>query len=127
MSIKTLAAILLVGQFISVGFMVAVIKRQYELFKSRTYPELRKIRMALFCLSVVIISGNLIPATVSVLTVLDTVKRSTSHVNRLGLAYSLSNTLTLAASAIAIYSVYWLAAKILIIVEHDKEEALHNK
>ena len=127
MNIKTLAAIVLVGQFTSVVLMGFVIKRQLDLFKYSIEKEVRVFRRILFLLALVAFTGHLIPMTISILTLTGGITRSVQTINFAGMIYSITNTLVATASAILIASLYRLAKATAIIVEEDKVEALKKK
>ncbi len=124
MDIRVLAIVLLIGHLISAGFMVSVIRRQVGLFKMPVQKDVAKIRKFLFALAIGVLLGNFIPIIIDLLTIFNTVKRSTNHVNIVGIAYSLSNALVFALSALLIWLMYRMAASIVLITEHDKSVAL---
>ena len=126
MNIRTLSAVLLVGQILSVGFIFRVLQLQYGLFKTRIQSDLLLVRRTLFFLALVILLGNVIPLMLDIFTVFDNLRRGVSTVNLAGIFYTISNTLTLTVSAILIWQLYRMAAKVLIVVEHDKDVALED-
>jgi hypothetical protein len=127
MDIKVLAAVVLVGQSISFILMATVLMKQLSLFKLYIEPELKRFRLALFLLALVIFLGNIVPTTISVLTLTDTVTRSVHHINLVGMFYSMTNTLVATFSSILIWLMYRLAKKTATLVEHDKAVASKAK
>lgn len=124
MEIKTLAWCLLAGQLGSAIFMGVVIHRQIGLFGLLIQADIVWFRRVLFVLALVIFLGNMIPLVVDILTVMDLVKRSASHINTVGLYYTASNTLVAFFSSVLIWLLYRLAARTVLIVEQAKEDAL---
>ena len=127
MSIKLLAAIVLGGQLTSVVLMGFVIRRQLELFKFPIEKEVRLFRRILFMLALVAFLGNLVPTTISILTLTGHITRSTQTVNAASAIYSITNTLVASTSAMLIASLYRLAKATAVIVEEDKVKALNKK
>ena len=127
MSIKLLAAIVLGGQLTSVILMGFVIRRQLELFKLSIEKEVRTFRKILFLLALVAFLGNLVPTTISILTLTGHITRSTQTVNAASAIYSITNTLVASTSAMLIASLYRLAKATAVIVEEDKVKALNKK
>lgn len=127
MSIKLLAAIVLGGQLTSVILMGFVIRRQLELFKFPIEKEVRLFRRILFMLALVAFLGNLVPTTISILTLTGHITRSTQTVNAASAIYSITNTLVASTSAMLIASLYRLAKATAVIVEEDKVKALNKK
>lgn len=125
MDIKTLAKILLIGHVVSASFMFFVLKKQLALFKLNIEPELVKFRKVLFGLSLAVFLGNFIPIVIDVLTIVSKVTRS--QPSTIGIYYAFSNCIFSILSAILIWTMYRLASKIAVIVEHDKEVALKKK
>lgn len=127
MDLKLLSGLLLVAQIASLIFIVLVLIRQYSLFKTHIQEDLVVVRRTLFWLALVIFAGNIISLTLNVLTVTGMVGRSVEQINLVGVAYSVSNTLTLLFSALLIWLLYRMAQKVLVIVEHAKDVALDAK
>lgn len=120
MQIKTFALLLLLGRVISVIFTVLVLKRQLFLFKLKVLPELKKIRVVLFCLGLGAFLTNLIPIAIDILTLEVDIERSTSQVNSIGVAYASNACLSNILLSIFIWTLYVLAAKTVILTERDK-------
>ncbi len=126
MDIRILAVLLVTGHLASAFFISRVLILQIPLFKARRYPELKWFRRILFTLALAIFIGNFIPILIDGLTIVDFVHRSTKHVNSVGVAYSISNALVFSLSALLIWFLYRLAARTLIIVDHDRSVALEE-
>lgn len=106
--IKTLAILLLFGQFISVGFIVMVLWKQWKLLKLPVEPpskELNNFRKLLFSLSAIILAGNVIPITTNVLTLFVETQRP-AHVHFVSILYGVSVSVTAAVSAFTIWLLY---------------------
>lgn len=127
MNIKTLAAIVLVGQLTSVVLMGFVIRRQLELFKYAIDSEVKMFRRILFMLALVAFIGHLVPTAISIGTLTNHITRSVQTINFFGMIYSITNTTVATASAILISSLYRLAKATAVIVEEDKVIALNKK
>ena len=127
MNIRTLAAIVLIGQSVSFFLMAAVLKKQLALFKLYIEPELKSFRLVLFLLALVIFLGNIIPTSISILTLTRTVTRSVDTINFVGMIYSMSNTLVASFSSVLIWTMYRLAKKTATLVEKNTEIALKKK
>lgn len=126
MDIRVLATVLLIGHLISAVFMAIVLVRQVRLFRLRAQDGLVWFRRILFVLALGIFFGNFIPIFIDALTIFNIVTRSTNRVNTIGIAYSVSNALVFALSALLIWILYRMAATTILIVEHDKEVALED-
>lgn len=121
LDIQTIALILLIARVISVVFIISVLLQQIKLFGKpidfEAVPYLTKlqrksvyrIRTVLFCLSVVILLGNLVPVVIDYITLFgDSLGRPTS-LRPISIAYGFSNALTAMFSAIMIWTLYKLA------------------
>lgn len=121
LDIQTIALFLLIARVISVAFIVSVLIRQAKLFgKSIDFsviPYLTKlqrksvyrIRTVLFCLSVVILAGNLVPIIIDYITLVGDDLGRPSSLRVISIAYAFSNALTAMFSAIMIWTLYKLA------------------
>jgi hypothetical protein len=110
LSIKELAALLLIGHFSSMLFIIRVLYRQFRLFKIRTTVELNHFRKVLFTLSIVIMIGNVIPISIDILTLFINLGRPT-HIRLISVLYALSNAVVEFASAYLVWKLYQLAAR----------------
>lgn len=106
MDIKVYAAILLIVRIASMILMGAVLKRQLQLFKMPIDKEIKHYRIILFLLALAIFAGNIIPATIDFLTIVDGLTRSAKTINGVGLVYSMAWTATSLLSAILIWWLY---------------------
>lgn len=105
-----LAVSLLIGHLIAVVLSVMVIFRQVKILRQRPDPTLRAGRIALFVLAVVITLGNFIPIAVDLAVIFDQHGRSSP--SAIGIAYALSNVLTLISSAVALLILYIIAGRL---------------
>lgn len=121
MNLRTLAIILLSGQIFSAVFILLVLMRQLALFRLQVQPGLKWFRVVLFFLALTIFIGNLIPILIDILTIRTPGIRVVHHTNLIGVLYAASNTFVATASALLIWIMYRLAAKTILIVEHDKD------
>jgi hypothetical protein len=120
MSIQAIAATLLIARAVSMIFIVTVMYRQYKLFGTQIdfqlVPNLTKmqrrnvyrIRRILFCLSVIILLGNLVPILIDAVTLFYNPGRP-ANVKAISVAYAYSNALTAMFSAIMIWTLYRIA------------------
>lgn len=127
MDIRVLSWWLLLGQIGSAFFILMVILRQIRLFRLRVPNDIVVFRQILFSLALVIFCGNVVPLTVSVLTILGLVTRSANYINGIGLYYTISNTAVAFFSAILIWLLYRMAAQTVLITEDDEEVVLETK
>ena len=111
MDTKTLAASLLVGHLMAVVLSLLVIFRQVRILRRRPDPALKSGRIVLFILAVVITLGNFIPIAVDVAVLVGEYGRA--QPSAIGIAYALSNVLTLIAFAIALLALYIIADKLV--------------
>lgn len=106
MDIKTLAIQILLLHLISVGFILWVFVKQIGLLIENALPEFQTDRKILLFISTVILLANVVPITVDILTLTDSVVRSTSMINAIGVWYATSNAIALAASSIGWFAYY---------------------
>lgn len=111
MSIKTLAVILLVGHLVAVAIILSVIRKQVKILKQKPDPELHAGRVFLSISAVGILLGNAIPLVVDAGVLFDKIHRT--HPTAPGVAYALSNMLTLNLLAGAMFATYVVAEKLL--------------
>jgi hypothetical protein len=111
MSTKVLALILLVGHLTSVGLISRVLWRQLKIMLTKPDPELREGRRVMLILALTGLSGNFVPITVDVLVLVSIVQRHPP--NLVGVAYALSNVITLIIISSAINTLYIVAEKLL--------------
>lgn len=109
LSIKILASILLVGHLASTGFIVSVLRRQWQLLSLPIDKTLRQFRHTLLYLSLGIFIGNLIPIAIDGLTLFVNTGRP-SHVKLISILYALSVAAVQFISAYLIWTLYRLAA-----------------
>lgn len=104
------ASILLIFRAISVVFIVMVIKRQWQLFKLPIDKSIRTFRLVLFCLSILVLIGNIIPIAVDVLALLGETNRP-DHIPSASVLYTFNNSIAAVCSAILIWLLYFIAGK----------------
>jgi len=121
MDIKTLAVVLLTAHLVSIVFIALVLVLQAKLFKKKVQPSLIGFRRLLFVLALVVFTGNLVPIGVDALTIFSLVERSSSTINPIGVAYSVSNAVVFGTSALLIWFLYRMAATTVLITERDKK------
>lgn len=106
--IRTLAALLLIGQLVSVTFIILVLIKQYKLLKLPVEPpskEINNFRKLFFILSVIIFFGNLNPIAINIVTIfVDTARPD--HVAAISVSYAVSVSLTAAISSMTIWLLY---------------------
>lgn len=119
-SIQFIALCLLIARVISVVFIVAVLLRQWRLFKlpidfslvpgisSMEKRSVYRVRRILFTLSVIILLGNMIPILIDTITLFYNPDRPT-NVKTISVAYAFSNAITAMLSSIMIWALYKLA------------------
>lgn len=122
MDIKIYAAILLTTRIVSLVLMGLVLKRQLQLFKLPIDKEIRNYRIILFLLAIAIFAGNIVPATIDLMTLLGQITRSTTTINGVGLIYSMAWTLTSLLSGILIFWLYRMSHN----VDESHEESDHT-
>lgn len=121
MDIKLYASMLLIARVASMVLMALVLRRQIQLFKLPIDKEIRTYRIILFILAVAIFAGNIIPATIDVLTITDVLTRSARTVNGVSLLYTSAWVLTSLLSAILIFWLYRMSHN----VDETHKEADH--
>jgi hypothetical protein len=102
--IKLIALSLLICRIVSVGFILAVLRKQWILLKARNHAEVATLRRVLFYLAVVIFLGQFVPILIDSATLIDQAKRSTP--SALGVAYAYSNAFTAMISSLLLWLVY---------------------
>lgn len=112
--IHIVAAILLPLHLMAIFFMGLVLRKQYPLLKAQDDKEITALRILLFFFAIILFVANIVPVVVDLLTIFDTVKRSTNVVNGLGLVYSISNGLVALVSSICFWLIYLLAERIVL-------------
>lgn len=111
MSTKILALILLLGHVTAVALISRVLYRQLKILLTKPDPELREGRRVMFILALAGLLGNFVPISVDVLVLISIVQRHTP--NPVGIAYALSNVITLIIISAAINTLYVVAEKLL--------------
>lgn len=106
MDIRLYAGILLVARIASLILMGLVLRRQLQLFKLPIDKEIRRYRVILFLLALAIFAGNIVPSVIDLLTITETLTRSTKTVNGVSLLYTLAWVMTSFLSAILIFWLY---------------------
>lgn len=124
MDIQVLASILLIGRLISEGFIIAVMRKQWRIRKTKTHPRLMKIRRVLTLLAVLVFIGNIYPLLLDAYTLYDAQVRTTQNVNLVGVAYSLDNNLTFMFASILIWTLYKLSDVVIEVAELLSGKAL---
>jgi len=110
MDTKMLAASLLVGHLIAVVLSLLVIFKQVRILRRRPDPTLKSGRVALFILAVAVTLGNFIPIAVDLAVLAGGYGRT--EPSAIGIAYALSNVLTLISSAVALLILYIIAGRL---------------
>jgi len=111
MDAKTLAILLLLGHIVALMITVTVLGRQIKILRGRPDPELQTGRLILLALAVVIGLGNITPMAVDSTFILGDAARA--QPSPIGIAYSLSNVLTLIFSSSAVLALYIIADKLV--------------
>lgn len=122
MDIKIYAAILLVARIASMILMALVLKRQLQLFKLPIDKEIRHYRIILFLLALAIFVGNIVPASIDLLTITEVLVRSTQTVNGVSLWYTLAWVITSLLSAVLIFWLYRMSHN----VDESHKESDHT-
>lgn len=117
MDIQLLAGLLLAGRLISDGFIIAVLRKQWKLRKTKTHPKLMAIRRVLTLLAVLVFIGNLYPLFLDAYTLINADIRSSRTVNLVGVFYSLDNNLTFMFASILIWTLYKLSDTVIEVAE----------
>lgn len=117
MDIQLLAAILLVGRLISEGFIIAVMRKQWRIRKTKTHPRLMTIRKVLTLLAILVFIGNIYPLLLDAYTLYDAQVRTSQNVNLVGVFYSLDNNLTFMFASILIWTLYKLSDVVIEVAE----------
>lgn len=127
MNIQLLAFLLLIGRLISEGFIIAVLRRQWKLRKTKTHPRLLKMRRVLTLLAILVFIGNLYPLWLDLYTLFNPGIRTSQNVNLVGVAYSLDNSWTFMIASILIWTLYKLADVVLDVAELIAGQPLREK
>ena len=116
-SIEVYAIILLLIRVASMTFIFFVLKRQYGLFKlpiknaeRLDVKALKHFRAVLFFLALAVFLGNIVPAVIDVLAILEVDTGRVSMVGTTSFVYTLSASLTSLISSYLIWQLYRLAA-----------------
>jgi hypothetical protein len=102
--IKFIALTLLLCRIVSVGFILAVLRKQWVLLSTKNHVEVATLRRVLFYLAVVIFLGQFVPIHLDSATLIDQVKRGAP--SALGVAYAYSNAITAMISSLLLWLVY---------------------
>lgn len=119
-SIELYAGILLVVRLISMWFMYKVLRKQWSLFQFDIPAHIRNYRRVLFILALVIFFGNVTPALIDVVTIMQSEIRQASTVTLISVLYTFSASGTALASAFLIWLLYRLAAEEAQTIEEEK-------
>lgn len=117
MNIQLLALILLIGRLISEFFIVMVLRKQWQLRKTRTHPRLLTIRKVLTLLAALVFLGNIFPLLLDAYTLFYPGIRTSPMVNPIGVLYSLDNSLTAMLASILIWTLYKLSDVVIEVAE----------
>lgn len=117
MNIQTLALLLLIGQLISEIFIISVLRRQWQIRKSRTHPRLIQIRRVLMLLALLVFLGNLYPMALDAIKLFYPGVRTTQTINPAGAFYAISTNLTFMFASILIWLLYKLADVVIEVAE----------
>lgn len=117
MNIQTLALLLLIGQLISEIFIISVLRRQWQIRKSRTHPRLIQIRRVLMLLALLVFLGNLYPMALDAIKLFYPGVRTTQTINPAGAFYAISTNLTFMFASILIWVLYKLADVVIEVAE----------
>lgn len=117
MDIQLLAFLLLVGRLVSELFIIAVLRRQWKIRKTRTHPRLMQMRRVLTMLAVLVFLGNLYPLWLDLYTLFNPEIRTSGSVNLVGVIYSLDNSWTFMIASILIWTLYKLADVVIEVAE----------
>lgn len=109
MDVHLLAFLLLMGRVISQIFIIAVLRKQWKIRKTKTHPRLMAIRRVLTLLAILVFVGNLYPLLLDFYTLFDSSLRTTQTVNGVMVLYSLDNNLTFMFASILIWTLYKLS------------------
>lgn len=117
MDIQLLAALLLAGRLVSDGFIIAVLRKQWKLRKTKTHPKLIAIRRVLTLLAVLVFLGNIYPLLLDAYTLYNAEVRSSRDVNLVGVFYAIDNNLTFMFASILIWTLYKLSDTVIEVAE----------
>lgn len=117
MDIQVLASLLLIGRLVSETFIIFVLRRQWQIRKSKTHPRLMQMRRVLTLLAILVFIGNLYPLFLDLYTLFYPGIRTSSTVNLVGTIYSLDNNLTFMFASILIWTLYKLADVVIEVAE----------
>jgi hypothetical protein len=106
MDIRLLAVMLLIGRLTSLFFVVGVIRLQIKLMRAKAFPELRPLRRILFAMSIVFMTGTIIPIIIDVLTLLPIETGRATAPSAIGVAYVLSNNFAALISSMLLWGIY---------------------
>ena len=117
MDIQLLAAILLVGRLVSEFFIVQVLRRQWQIRKTKTHPRLMQLRHVLSLLAILVFVGNIYPLLLDAYTLFNPGIRTSGVINLVGTFYSLDNSLTFMFASILIWTLYKLSDVVIEVAE----------
>lgn len=129
MDIKLIAGIGFVVEVIASIFIFLVLVRQIKLFKHHVQEDLIWYRRILFIMSITIFVGSLLPMLIDLFTVFSLVRRTTDHVNLIGVVYFIANTLKSLLLSSLIWVLYRMAARTLINADIElarSQESTHD-
>lgn len=117
MDIQLLAFMLLIGRLVSDGFIIAVLRKQWKIRKTRTHPRLMSIRRVLTLLAILVFVGNIYPLLLDAYTLVNAGVRTSPTANIVGVIYSLDNNLTFMFASILIWTLYKLSDVVIEVAE----------
>lgn len=110
MDIKLLALLFLAGRVVSVVFIVWVLVRQMRLFSLAIPESVKVFRVQLFLMALAILSLNIVPTTIDLLTLFVPVDRPAT-VSLTGVVYGLSNNVLTAVLSFFVWLMYRTAMR----------------
>lgn len=109
MEVQILAAVLIIGRIITMGFILAVIRKQWRIRHSPIHPRLKNLRKALTLLAVLVFAGSIYPLLLDTAALLCPSIVLANDVDMFGAVYALDNNATFMLSAILIWTLYRLS------------------
>lgn len=131
MDIQLLAYLLLIGRVISQGFIVMVLRRQWQIRKIKTHPRLMQMRRVLTLLALLVFIGNIYPMLLDAVTLFYPGVRTSQTINPAGAFYAISTNLTFMFASILIWTLYKLADVVIEVAEligtKQVKDSIHKK
>jgi len=126
MEIKDAALYLLILKTISSVALLWVLAKQARYLRENNPPEEQKIRLALAGVTVILISGNIIPILIDLLTLFGSIKYSAHVLNTTGIIYTFSYGVFAVVVGLAWAFFYWLADREKVYLKEEVKE-LHQE